>query len=111
MFGLEEMVGGVKRLNKRQAYGQILNALSVVLTAFMIWKALSVALNNESPIVVVLSESMSPAFERGDILFLSMTDEPLRTGDICVFNIKGRDIPIVHRIVKATHPKVQVAAA
>lgn len=46
------------------------------------------------------SESMSPAFERGDILFLTMHSDPLKVGDICVFNIKGRDIPIVHRIHK-----------
>lgn len=69
--------------------------------------------NNESPIVVVLrcgtifstlangfSESMSPAFERGDVLFLTMYSDPLTVGDICVFNISGRDIPIVHRILK-----------
>jgi signal peptidase len=46
------------------------------------------------------SESMSPAFERGDVLFLTMHSDPLTVGDICVFNIKGRDIPIVHRILK-----------
>lgn len=44
---------------------------------------------------------MSPAFERGDILFLTMTEnDPFKTGDIVVFNIKGRDIPIVHRVLK-----------
>lgn len=48
---------------------------------------------------------MSPAFERGDILFLTMGNEPLRAGDICVFNIKGKDIPIVHRIIKVHEDK------
>jgi signal peptidase len=44
---------------------------------------------------------MSPAFERGDILALTMyNSDPLVAGDIVVFNIKGRDIPIVHRIMK-----------
>lgn len=66
----------------------------------MIWKGISVYTNCESPIVVVLSESMSPAFERGDILFLSMRDTPIIAGDICVFKIDGRDIPIVHRALK-----------
>lgn len=90
--------------------------MSVATTAFMMWKALSIVTNNESPIVVVLryifkihdslcsnlknSESMYPAFDRGDILFLTMHSDPLKVGDICVFNIKGRDIPIVHRIHK-----------
>lgn len=43
---------------------------------------------------------MEPAFYRGDILFLNMGKAPLRTGEIVVFNIDGRDIPIVHRIIK-----------
>lgn len=48
-----------------------------------------------------VSESMSPAFERGDILFLTMFwRDPIAVGDIVVFNIKGRDIPIVHRVLK-----------
>lgn len=43
---------------------------------------------------------MSPAFERGDILFLTMSSAPITPGDICVFKIEGRDIPIVHRVIK-----------
>lgn len=43
---------------------------------------------------------MEPAFYRGDILFLELNTQykPLDVGDIVVFKIKGRDIPIVHRI-------------
>lgn len=43
---------------------------------------------------------MEPAFYRGDLLFLSLGDDPIRVGDICVFKIKDKDIPIVHRIIK-----------
>ena len=43
---------------------------------------------------------MSPAFERGDILLLTMYDEPSVPGDICVFKLEGREIPIVHRVIK-----------
>jgi signal peptidase len=69
----------------------------------MAWKLISAITNNESPIVVVLSESMSPAFERGDILFLeNVLQAEKAVGDICVFSLKGKDIPIVHRIIK-TH--------
>ncbi len=58
-------------------------------------------MNNESPVVVVLSESMSPGFERGDILFLNMyRKDPIVAGDITVFKLKDRDIPIVHRVLK-----------
>lgn len=45
---------------------------------------------------------MEPGFHRGDILFLSSARKgpPLGAGDIVVFNIGGREIPIVHRVVK-----------
>jgi signal peptidase len=43
---------------------------------------------------------MEPAFQRGDILFLTNQDDPIRAGEIVVFKIKDRDIPIVHRVMK-----------
>ena len=43
---------------------------------------------------------MEPAFQRGDILFLHNLDDPIRVGEIVVFKIKDRDIPIVHRVLK-----------
>lgn len=43
---------------------------------------------------------MEPAFQRGDLLFLYMSDEPIRVGEIIVFKLDGRDIPIVHRVLK-----------
>ena len=46
------------------------------------------------------SGSMEPAFQRGDILFLTNRDDPIRAGEIVVFKIKDRDIPIVHRVMK-----------
>jgi signal peptidase I len=48
---------------------------------------------------------MEPAFQRGDILFLTNHDDPIRAGEIVVFKIKDRDIPIVHRVIKV-HEKV-----
>lgn len=43
---------------------------------------------------------MEPGFYRGDILFLNMGHQPIRVGEIVVFNIDQRDIPIVHRVIK-----------
>lgn len=34
-------------------------------------------------VVVVLSGSMEPGFQRGDILFLNMGTAPVRTGVLC----------------------------
>jgi signal peptidase len=43
---------------------------------------------------------MEPAFYRGDILFLNNGPSPITAGEVVVFNIDGRDIPIVHRVIK-----------
>jgi signal peptidase len=58
------------------------------------------ATGSESPVVVVLSGSMEPGLQRGDILFLNMGARPIRAGEIVVFSLDGRDVPIVHRVLK-----------
>lgn len=77
----------------------------IVTSALIIWKTLMLVTGSESPVVVVLSGSMEPAFYRGDILFLNMGNDPIRSGEIVVFNVEGRDIPIVHRVIKV-HERV-----
>ena len=42
----------------------------------------------ESPIVVVLSGSMEPAYYRGDLLLLTNYDEPIIPGDVVVYSLK-----------------------
>jgi len=67
------------------------------------WKGLGLLTNSESPIVVVLSGSMEPAFYRGDLLFLTnFPSVSYQTGDITVYKIPGAPVPIVHRVVE-TH--------
>ncbi|CEM27628.1 unnamed protein product [Vitrella brassicaformis CCMP3155] len=84
----------------RQFVQQILNLCCIVFSALMLWKGLMVITGSESPVVVVLSGSMEPGFYRGDILFLNNPDTPVLPGDVVVFKIKGRDIPIVHRVLE-----------
>lgn len=80
---------------------QVLSFGMIVSSALMIWKGLMVVTGSESPIVVVLSGSMEPAFHRGDLLLLTnYREEPVRVGEIVVFKVDGRDIPIVHRVIK-----------
>ncbi|KAJ3416172.1 Signal peptidase complex catalytic subunit S11C [Chytridiales sp. JEL 0842] len=43
---------------------------------------------------------MEPAFQRGDLLFLTMNKDPIRVGEIVVFKVKDREIPIVHRVLE-----------
>ncbi|KAK4395319.1 Signal peptidase complex catalytic subunit SEC11C [Sesamum angolense] len=42
---------------------------------------------------------------QGDILFLYLSRDPIRVGEIVVYNIDGRDIPIVHRVIKVHERK------
>ncbi|OKL60662.1 Signal peptidase complex catalytic subunit sec11 [Talaromyces atroroseus] len=86
--------------NARQSIAQVLNFALVLSTAFMLWKGVSIASNSSSPIVVVLSGSMEPAFQRGDLLFLWNRGERAEVGEIVVYNVRGKDIPIVHRVVR-----------
>ncbi|KAF4721060.1 hypothetical protein FOZ62_001999, partial [Perkinsus olseni] len=73
----------------------------------MLWKGLMLYTGSESPIVVVLSGSMEPGFHRGDILFLTLKEQdPFEPGDVSVFSIEGRDIPIVHRIVNVHEEEI-----
>jgi signal peptidase I len=125
-LGAESLFGDVQRMDKRQVgrvksplkviaekatnlnfvfpmqfFYQVLSFGMIVSSALMIWKGLMVVTGSESPIVVVLSGSMEPAFHRGDLLFLTnYPEEPVRVGEIVVFKVEGRDIPIVHRVIK-----------
>ncbi|RKF65052.1 Signal peptidase complex catalytic subunit sec11 [Erysiphe neolycopersici] len=88
--------------NPRQAAAQVLNFGMVLSTAFMLWKGISIISNSPSPVVVVLSGSMEPAFQRGDLLFLWNRNflEETKVGEIVVYTVEGKDIPIVHRLVR-----------
>ena len=55
---------------------------------------------------------MEPAFQRGDLLFLTnYKEDPIRVGEIVVFKVKGRDIPIVHRVIKLHERLVPLKAS
>jgi len=77
--------------HKRQLLFQALNLGMVVLSALMIWKFLIFMTYSGSPVVVVLSGSMEPAFQRGDILFLNnQPDDPLRVRQFVAPTGRGR---------------------
>ncbi|KAJ5092863.1 Signal peptidase I [Penicillium angulare] len=113
--------------NVRQTIAQVLNFALVLSTAFMLWKSLSIFSASSSPIVVVLSGSMEPAFQRGDLLFLWNRSPRAEVGEVVVYNVRGKDIPyepnrpyhidsvpsltlasIVHRVVR-TFPEVDAS--
>ncbi|KAH0463439.1 hypothetical protein IEQ34_008021 [Dendrobium chrysotoxum] len=100
MGWIEANLESIRALQIRQLLTQAVTLGIILSSALMIWKGLMCITGSESPVVVVLSESMEPGFQRGDILFLHMSNDPIRAGEIVVYNIKGRSIPIVHRVVE-----------
>ncbi len=86
----------------RTLASQMLPILLVLATTFMAWKTLSVLTHSSQPVMVVISESMAPAFHRGDVIFLWNRDPIITVGDIPVCWFAGRPLPMVHRAIK-TH--------
>ncbi len=72
-----------------------------IVLAWAINQGMAFALTTDMPVVAVESNSMVPVFNKGDILVLrgSAQDE-LKVGDIIVYSVEGRSVPIVHRVVK-----------
>lgn len=74
-------------------------ALGIII-AYSINIGLSLAMGTDMPVVAVESNSMVPAFSRGDILLLQGTPaSSLSVGDIIVYSPEGQGVPIVHRII------------
>ncbi|MHA1374675.1 MAG: signal peptidase I [Promethearchaeota archaeon] len=80
--------------------------------SFILYFVLQVSLNNQTPIVVVVSGSMTPTINKGDILFVQGRDPSLiqkssaveKDGDVIVFNAyklwsSAPLDPIVHRVI------------
>lgn len=83
----------------RQLLHHALSILLAISHAYMAWKAFSLVTNSSSPVMVVISESMAPAFHRGDLLLLSNWNPHIHIGDIPVVWIDGAILPMVHRAV------------
>lgn len=81
---------------------QVVNLGMLLSAALIMYKTFMLFSNSESPIVVVLSGSMEPGVHRGDLLLLTNYDKSDRlvTGDIVVYKLPERQVPIVHRIIK-----------
>ena len=60
---LESMFDDIKRMDKRQSLYQVLSFGMTVSSALMTWKGLMVATGAESPITIIVSGSMEPAFQ------------------------------------------------
>jgi len=75
------------------------------LGSYLIYFILQIALNTSAPMVVVVSGSMEPNINKGDLLFIQGVDpEDIEVGDVIVYDAHGLWVgapedPIVHRVI------------
>lgn len=69
----------------------------------MAWKALSLWTNTPFPIMVVITESMAPAFQPGDVLLISNHHNDVKVGDLPVIWFASNPFPMVHRVLQVTY--------
>ncbi|KAL9363622.1 hypothetical protein Peur_046407 [Populus x canadensis] len=82
-------VESTKSMKIRDTLTQFITLGMIASTVLIIWKVLMCLTGSESPVVV-----------QGDILFLHISKAPVRIGEIVVYNVEGRPVPIVHRVIK-----------
>ena len=101
MEDVKSAIQSVIRMRKRDLLLSLLSFGMIIADALAIWKGVSYVTGSESPIVVVLSGSMEPELYRGDILLLTgPKNGTLTPGDIIVYDLKERQIPIIHRVLE-----------
>lgn len=80
-------------------FGNIVYIFLGFVIAYSINIGLGIALDTKTPVVDVVSCSMYPAFDRGDMLLVAGDKTP-EVGDIIVYDVLGYNYPIIHRVIK-----------
>ena len=113
---IKKMKNATEKEKKPVSRKKIIIAIVLISIAFfgsfLVYFILQISFNTESPIVVVISDSMEPQIHRGDLLFvMGIKPEDIKNGtiedkdgDIIVFNAQGLwptapIEPIVHRVI------------
>ena len=90
-------------ISKKKVIASLLLIFFAFFGSFIIFFILQIALDTDTPMVVVISDSMAPKIKKGDLLFIQGRDpEDIIEGDVIVFNADwsgAPDEPIVHRVV------------
>ena len=79
---------------------QLLIYFFILTAPYTAWHFLRLTFRTSSPLVFVTSESMSPVYQRGDILFVSNRTPAIELGDVVVCWFEGRKLPFVHRVIE-----------
>ncbi len=84
---------------KSELRGLAEGVLIAIILYLLIQASLMVTLGVEKSLYVVISGSMEPTYERGDVLVVKRIDvDAIEKGDIIVFDSPFGGIPIVHRV-------------
>lgn len=96
------VLAGLREIWDKYTQGLFGNIIYVVLGFLIAYSAnivLGLALNTDTPVVAVVSDSMEPTFYKGDMLFV-IGDYNYKLNDIIVYDVVERKYPIIHRIIK-----------
>ncbi|MEM2907775.1 MAG: signal peptidase I [Candidatus Hadarchaeales archaeon] len=76
--------------------------LIIAILYFGLRGTLMLLLNTETPMMAVVSNSMKPTFERGDLLIVEGVSSPtdVKRGDIIVYYSELQEALIVHRVIE-----------
>lgn len=96
---MREHIDTLLSLRLRDVVQQVVTIALFLSIVVVGWRGAGVATSCDASIVVVLSGSMEPGYQRGDVLLLHHRGEfPVTVGDIIVYTLPGQEIPIVHRV-------------
>ncbi|MDY6770538.1 MAG: signal peptidase I [Candidatus Nanohaloarchaea archaeon] len=92
---------------------QLFFLIVALMLAFSIYQTVGTGLGTDTPIVSVVSNSMAPTFQRGDMIVVTGTSfEQVEEGDIIVYRSKYPIInanrpPLIHRVVNKTNNSLE----
>lgn len=99
---MKRKIQEAKRVWKKYTQGWMGNIIYVVvgfLIAYGLNFALGLALNTDTPVVAVVSNSMIPSFYKGDLLVVAGYDS-IKEGDVIVYDVSSARYPIIHRVIR-----------
>lgn len=78
--------------------GSIIYVFLGFVIAYLMNVALGFALSTDTPVVAVVSYSMVPSLDKGDMIFVTGGD--VKMGDIIIYDVSAYKYPIIHRVIK-----------
>jgi len=82
-------------------FGSIVYLFLGFVIAYSVNMGLGYALDTQTPVVAVFSNSMVSTFYKGDMILVQGVEE-VSVGDIIVFSVPDRSYPIIHRVYEIT---------